>query len=84
MPAPPAWTFQDYNVNVQGIYDSLEKHRAGRTVIPYRCNRAVLFNSSLFHETDRISFKEGYENRRINVTYLFGKRLRAISSREKS
>ena len=43
--------------------------------MPYRCNQAVLFNSSLFHETDSLRFKEGYENRRINVTYLFGKEL---------
>ena len=37
-------------------------------------NRAVIFNSNLFHETDKIDFKDGYENRRINVTMLFGKR----------
>jgi hypothetical protein len=42
--------------------------------IPYRQNRAVIFNSDLFHETDRISFRGGYENRRINVTLLYGKR----------
>jgi hypothetical protein len=43
--------------------------------IPYRGNRAVLFNSALFHETDAINFKEGYENRRVNMTYLFGSQL---------
>ena len=25
-------------------------------------------------ETDKINFKEGYESRRINITYLFGGR----------
>jgi hypothetical protein len=44
--------------------------------IAYRCNRAVLFNSALFHETDRIAFKDVYEGRRINMTYLFGRQLR--------
>ena len=42
--------------------------------VPYRANRAVIFDSDLFHETDVISFKPGYENRRINVTLLFGRR----------
>ena len=45
-----------------------------KNVIPYNENRAVIFNSNLFHETDNIDFKDGYENRRINVTMLFGKR----------
>jgi hypothetical protein len=43
--------------------------------VPHRENRVVIFNSTLFHETDRVEFREGYENRRINVTLLFGKRL---------
>ena len=42
--------------------------------IPYRGNRAVLFHSNLFHKSDTVRFKEGFENRRMNVTMLFGKR----------
>jgi hypothetical protein len=42
--------------------------------VPYRGNRAVIFNSDLFHKTDAIRFREGYENRRINVTLLYGER----------
>ena len=34
----------------------------------------VIFNSNLFHETDEYYFMKGYENRRINVTMLFGER----------
>jgi len=34
----------------------------------------VIFDSDLFHETDRIAFKEGYLNRRINITMLYGRR----------
>jgi hypothetical protein len=41
--------------------------------IPYNENRAVIFNSNLFHETDAIDLKDGYENR-INVTMLLGMR----------
>jgi len=72
VPAPPSWSFAAYNTDRNGIYAFLEKSGAGKTVVPYKCNRAVLFNSSLFHETDTLRFKDGYENRRINITYLFG------------
>lgn len=75
-PAPSSWSFQDYNRNEKAVYEFLDKNHAGSRRIPYRCNRAVLFNSNLFHETDKIHFKEGFENRRINITYLFGKGLK--------
>ena len=75
VPSPPSWSFREYNAAEDTIYAFLEKNAAGKRRIPYRCNRAVLFNSSLFHETDELHFKEGYENRRVNVTYLFGRGL---------
>ena len=40
--------------------------------VPYRQNRAVLFTSSLFHATDTVEFKPGFETCRINFTLLFG------------
>ena len=40
--------------------------------VAYRQNRAVLFHSSYFHETQHHKFKPGYTNRRINFTLLFG------------
>ncbi len=43
-------------------------------VIPYRCNRAVLFRSNLYHRSDEFRFAEGYEKGRMNVTLLFGER----------
>lgn len=73
VPAPAEWDFNDYNgASSEKIYDFLRAHNAGSQVVPYRCNRAVLFNSNLFHRTSDIHFKDGYANRRINVTYLFG------------
>lgn len=75
VPAPASWSFHDYNRADGLIADFLRSRRAVRRVIPHRCNRAVLFNASLFHETDVIRFKDGYENQRINVTYLFGRGL---------
>lgn len=46
------------------------------TKIPYGCNRATIFNSDVVHMTDEMSFKEGYLNRRINITFLFGRKSR--------
>jgi hypothetical protein len=45
---------------------------AERIRIAHRQNRAVIFNSNLVHETDTLHFRPGDENRRINITMLFG------------
>jgi len=75
VPAPITWTFHDYNRDSEQIYDFLSRKNSSSITVPYKGNRAVLFNSALFHETDVINFKEGYENRRVNMTYLFGSQL---------
>ncbi len=74
-PAPENWTFQQYNRKKDEIYKFLNDNNANCTNVPYKFNRAVLFNSAYFHETDKINFKDKYEARRINITYLFGNRL---------
>ncbi|WP_447603379.1 tetratricopeptide repeat protein [Nitrospira sp. Nam80] len=76
--APRDWNFKEYNSdrNRGKIYDWLKQAGAAEVRIPYRSNRAVIFNSDLFHETDEISFKDGYTNRRINITLLYGYRHR--------
>ena len=76
-PAPDNWTFKDYNLNSEKSYKFLKDNNANCTNIPYKFNRAVLFNSAYFHETDQIDFKDEYEGRRINNTYLFGDRIEA-------
>ncbi len=75
-PAPLEWTFAQYNNPDAGknIREFLAKSGAKSVTVPYRANRAVIFDSDLFHETDKIAFKEGYTNRRINITMLYGKR----------
>ena len=72
--APKEWDFNTFNNDEQRIREELKKSKGNTKVIPYNENRAVIFNSNLFHETDSYEFKEGYENRRINVTLLFGSR----------
>ena len=74
-PAPDNWTFSDYNNNSGKIYKFLKDNNSNCTNVPYKFNRAVLFNSAYFHETDEIDFKDEYKGRRINNTYLFGGRL---------
>ena len=74
--APDEWDFKEYNSdkNTHKIREFLDKHHAKAITVPYRQNRAVIFNSNLFHETDRLAFKSDYESRRINVTLLYGSR----------
>ena len=72
--APLDWDFADYNSKPGLIAEFLENTGAKPYVVPHRQNRVVLFNSNLFHRTDDYRFKPGYENRRINVTMLYGDR----------
>ena len=73
--APPEWEFDDYNKNRgRRITTFISETGAKSIEIPYRSNRAVIFNSDLFHATASCRFKEGYEDRRMNVTMLYGRR----------
>ena len=53
-PAPEDWSFAKYNQDVKEIYKFLNKKNAKCETIPYKFNRAVLFNSAYYHETDKI------------------------------
>ena len=81
--APLEWDFARYNAAEEDIRAFLAREHAKPVRIPYRANRAVIFDSDLFHETDTIAFKPGYENRRINVTMLYGRRQGARPVMEK-
>ena len=72
--APLEWDFKTYNNNEEKIREEIFKYDQKKTIVPYNENRVVIFNSNLFHETDNFEFKDGYENRRINVTMLFGRK----------
>jgi TPR repeat len=77
--APADWDFESYNRSGDKISAFLRSRRANTVAIPYRANRAVIFNSDLFHATMPIHFRDGYESRRINVTMLFGNRETSLS-----
>ena len=72
--APLEWDSKTFNNDTEKILEHLEDNNNEKSVIPYNENRIVIFNSNLIHETDKFEFKEGFENRRINVTMLFGER----------
>lgn len=71
-PVPGNWTFQDYNNAADKLAVYLRVHKAAARKIPHRANRCVLFDSKLIHITDEMRFRPGYENRRVNVTLLYG------------
>lgn len=76
IPAPKTWSFVDYNADTEKIHAFLTAHGAKAVRVPHKENRCVIFDSSLFHTTDEIHFAPGYENRRVNVTLLYGQGLR--------
>ena len=70
---PKESSFDSYNSldSSPEILKMLNDNSISSKVIPYKENRAVIFNSQLFHATDDFSFEESYENRRINITFLY-------------
>ena len=35
-------------------------------------NRAIFFDGAYFHKTDDVDMKEGFKNKRVSYTMLFG------------
>lgn len=77
--APPNWGFHEYNRDSALIAQYVDSCNPLTTVIPYRANRAIIFDSDLFHETSAVKFNDAYENYRTNVTMLFGDRVNNVS-----
>ena len=72
---PPAdWDFASYNTDTGNLVREQLLRPTGfaNVTVPYQCNRAVIFDSALFHQTDKFQFRKGYTNRRINLTLLYG------------
>ncbi len=72
--APPGEEMRRYNSDEALARDFLERSGARLTRVAHRANRAVIFQSDLFHKTSDCRFREGYLNKRINVSLLFGHR----------
>lgn len=69
---PSGWRLADYHGDIRQIRRFLAKDGHGAVAVPYGENRAVLFRSGLFHESGPVRFRPGFENHRINITFLFG------------
>jgi Flp pilus assembly protein TadD len=72
--APADWGFSKFNTDSDTIQAFLRSTGGEPVRVPYRANRAVIFDSDLFHATDSPSFRDGYTSRRINITLLYGLR----------
>ena len=73
---PKSWTPNDYN-GPQGkakVERLLAAHGYENVTVEFKQNRALLFDSHLFHVSGSglPGFKDGLKNRRINLTFLFG------------
>lgn len=77
--APKSWTYKDYNSKDNKINEYLLKSKAKSIDIPYKFNRLIIFDSSLFHETQNLTFSDEFTGRRINNTFLFGSRNQKIT-----
>jgi len=74
VPPPAAWQVRGYDADMAAIAAFLDRNAGESLIVPYRENRAVLFESRLFHRSGATDFAPGYENHRINLTLLFGRR----------
>lgn len=70
---PREWSFSSFNSNWEYVDEHLLRPSGYANItVPHMQNRAVIFDSFLFHKSDVARFKKGYENRRINLTFLYG------------
>lgn len=56
------------------IYDTFnieDTNKCSKKIVPYKFNRAIVFDSRKIHESLVARFKDGYENRKINYTFLY-------------
>ena len=72
---PLDWQLPDYNSKGEEHQALIRRHIESlapiRIHIPYRANRCVVFQSTLFHASDRVRFADSFMCRRMNVTFLF-------------
>ncbi len=77
-PVPKNWKFEEYNQSDIKIKDYLKKTKSKKIEIPYKQNRAIIFDSKFIHQSQEIDFKKGYKNQRINITMLFDRLFKPV------
>ena len=68
---PEDWSYIDYNKDISKIKQYLKETKASKQIVEYKYNRAMIFDSSYFHETNGVSMKDGHWNKRINLVFMF-------------
>jgi hypothetical protein len=76
---PDGWDFRAMNADRARISAFLAQSGTAPVVIPYRCNRIVLFEANLFHRTQPGRFRPGFAQQRINITFLYDDPIRRRS-----
>jgi hypothetical protein len=62
----------EYNgIIIYDTYDINETEKVEKNLIQYKFNRVTIFDSRKIHESLLSNFKPGYENRKINYTFLY-------------
>jgi len=70
---PEDMGFSAYNTNTDVVVDKiLRPTNFANVTVKHKPNRAVIFDSALFHQSDRYRFHRGYTKGRINLTLLYG------------
>jgi hypothetical protein len=64
-------SFDEFNSELNSEKMFKDVNNSDSIRIPYKANRAVIFDSKLYHATDSINFDSKYINRRLNVTFLY-------------
>jgi hypothetical protein len=73
---PRTWTAAKRNGDAMAC-EAIALQEGGAPIrIPYRYNRAVIFDSDLLHATDTFSFHDGIANSRISISLLYGSPMR--------
>jgi hypothetical protein len=63
---------EEYNgVVIYDTYKIEESEKVKKNIIRYKFNRVTIFDSRKIHESLLSNFKPGYENRKINYTFLY-------------
>ncbi len=68
---PPDWPFAEVNGPAGRLRAWLRDTAPPSRIIPYRGNRLVLFDGRAPHRTEPFRFREGFDRRRLNLTFLF-------------
>ena len=50
----------------------LQELKTEKVKVSYRANRAVFFDANVLHQMDDFTFKSGYNERRISISFIYG------------